>query len=79
MSDPVQCKHLRSPELPRRPGNVITVEIGQPLDRCTLRPPEHWGPRAPSVGRWLASGGSPLVLGLCLPKGCPHREAPGTR
>jgi hypothetical protein len=53
----------------RRPGNALNVEIGQPMDRCRLRPPSHW-PEG-MVGRWLASGGSALVLGVCCAARCP--------
>ena len=55
--------------LERRPGNALNVEIGQPMDRCRLRTPEHW--RGASAARWLASGGSPLVLGICSRGACP--------
>jgi len=63
--------------VPRRGGNVVTVEIGQPMTRCKMKLPEHWkhvgGPTAASSYRWLASGGSPLVLGLCS-ENCPMKE-----
>jgi hypothetical protein len=58
------CPYRIQPPLQRRPGNVICLEIAQPLARCTLRPPAHW-PEGSSVRRWLGSGGSPLVLGHC--------------
>ncbi len=76
------CPYRIQPPLQRRPGNVICLEISQPLARCTLRPPEHW-PEGASVLRWLGSGGSPLVLGHCSRqcalghhwcRDCGHRE-----
>lgn len=56
----------------RRPGNALNVEHVSPQDRCREQPPEHWPSSGPGVGRWLASGGSPLVLGTCRAGGCPR-------
>ena len=67
------CKNLIAPELLRRRANALNVEVGQPVPRCRLKTPEHWGDADPRAARWLLSGGSPLVLGLCTPNGCPHR------
>lgn len=70
------CAERIELDVERRPGNALNLEIGAPVPRCRLRPPEHWGDRAPSVSRWLRSGGSPLVLGHCECRGCPLlREA----
>jgi hypothetical protein len=52
-------------DLPRRPANALNVEVGTPLPRCRMKPPEHWGDKAPGAARWLASGGSSLVFGPC--------------
>jgi len=51
----------------RRPVNGLNIEIGEPQGRCRLRTPPHWGDADPRAARWLWSGGSPLVLGLCWP------------
>lgn len=63
------CPHRIQPALERRPGNALNLEIGAPAARCTMRKPKHWG----EVGalRWLGSGGSPLVFGVCSASGCP--------
>jgi hypothetical protein len=58
--------------VPARPANALNVEIGQPLTRCRLKTPEHWGHTDPRGARWLLSGGSPLVLGLCS-SNCPRQ------
>lgn len=55
----------------RRPGNALNVEVGCPADRCRMQPPGHWPAGGPGVARWLASGGSPLVLGACSDVTCP--------
>ena len=62
----------------RRPGNALNVEIGQALDRCAGKHPPEWKNRpgtTPSTRRWLASGGSPLVLGPCAFSDCPKIQA----
>lgn len=65
------CDARIQPALERRPGNALNVEIGLPSARCTLRTPDHW-PESVGAGRWLLSGGSPLVLGCCTRAGCPR-------
>jgi hypothetical protein len=65
------CPHRIALEVPRRPRNALNVEVGTPLPRCRLRPPTHWPEEAPSVTRWLLSGGSALMLGLCSCRACP--------
>lgn len=64
------CPHRIELTVPRRPGNVLNVEVGTPLPRCALRHPEHW-PEGSSALRWLGSGGSALVFGVCTPRNCP--------
>jgi hypothetical protein len=50
----------------RRPANALCVEIGAPAPRCINKRPEHWaGLGVNSSIRWLASGGSALVFGVC--------------
>lgn len=66
-----RCSHHIAPEVPRRRGNVVAVEVSRPSPRCTLRLPANWGPGAPSAGRWLFSGGDALVFGYCLENSCP--------
>lgn len=55
----------------RRPGNALNVEIGAPMPRCRCRTPDDWGGADPRARRWLASGGTPLMLGLCSAAACP--------
>jgi hypothetical protein len=57
------CPHRVVSETPRRPANALNVEVGTPSPRCALKVPKHWGDV--SSARWLFSGGSPLVLGVC--------------
>lgn len=67
------CLSRISPGIERRQANALNVEIGQPIPRCLNKIPEHWtGPAALGL-RWVASGGSPLVLGACQPNGCANR------
>jgi hypothetical protein len=65
------CRERVSLPLLPRPANALNVEIGQPLDRCRLKTPEHWGEADPRGARWLLSGGSALVLGTCEARACP--------
>lgn len=69
------CPHLITLRVERRPGNALNVEIGTPQPRCTLKPPEHWADisKDATVLRWLGSGGSPLVLGVCSGE-CPLKK-----
>lgn len=70
------CPHRIGLEVIRRPANALNIEMGGfgGCDRCKLKPPEEWGPNAPSVMRWLLSGGSPMVLGRCTPNNCPSTD-----
>lgn len=62
--------------MPRRPANALCIEIMEPMPHCTSKIPAHWTGRGASALRWLASGGSPLVLGRCSPN-CPRvKEEP---
>lgn len=63
------CRFRVEAPLERRPANALNLEIGQPAARCTLRYPEHWPDGM--VLRWLGSGGSPLVLGVCAGSALP--------
>lgn len=58
------CRCRLVPEVERRPGNALNIEIGQPQPRCIEKKPEHW-PESMSGLRWLASGGNWSVFGLC--------------
>lgn len=58
------CGSRVQPELERRPGNALNVEIGQPQARCLNKRPDHW-PEGMSSLRWVASGGEALVFGSC--------------
>lgn len=62
------CPNRIAPDVERRPGNALNVEIGAPIPRCKLRAPErHKGMEA----RWLLSGGSPFIFGACNRSACP--------
>ena len=65
------CTYKIELDVTRRPANALCVEIGTPLPRCTLKLPSHWTGTEASALRWLASGGSPLVLGPCSAS-CPR-------
>lgn len=65
------CPFYIQPELSRRPGNALNVELGLPLARCKLKIPKHWENSGVSAARWLMSGGSSLVLGVCT-NNCPN-------
>jgi hypothetical protein len=73
----VSCDQRIDLGVERRRANALNVEIGTPASRCKMKLPEHWkqigGPTAMSSSRWLASGGSPLVLGACS-SSCPMKE-----
>ncbi len=58
----------------RRPANSLNVEIGQPSPRCRLQTPEHWKGFDERATRWLLSGGSPFVLGVCSTCSCPKKN-----
>jgi hypothetical protein len=61
-----ECPHRIELELERRPGNALNVEIGAPAPRCINKRPDHWAKLGVNSSfRWLASGGSALVFGLC--------------
>jgi hypothetical protein len=70
------CRYRVELEVLRRRCNGLNVEIGIPIPRCRLKPPEEWPNGAVMVGRWLLSGGSPLVLGHCTPGNCPPEKDP---
>ena len=68
------CKYMVEADLPRRRGSCLCIEVGQPLPRCKLKLPDHWGGNVSAV-RWLWSGGSPFVFGICTPGICPKSES----
>lgn len=59
--------------VPPRRANALNLEVGQPMTRCRMRTPEHWGDADPGARRWIGSGGSLLVFGHCEPGACPLR------
>lgn len=63
---PHNCRFRVVPCIVERRANALCVEVGAwPQPRCTLKLPSHWTGKGASALRWLGSGGSPLVLGLC--------------
>ena len=74
------CCHRIQPDLVRRPANALNIEIGTPMARCILKKPENWEGKthpAYTATRWLGSGGSPLIFGVCSAN-CPmEREMLG--
>ena len=71
------CGARLVPDLERRPGNALNVEIGQARERCLDKSPAEWAGRGVSGVRWLGSGGSPLVFGVCspaCPRLCSHKD-----
>lgn len=68
---PKTCLALIELGTPARRANALNIEVGQPLPRCRCLTPEHWGTHDRLGTRWLASGGSALVFGLCSPSTCP--------
>lgn len=58
------CGNRIAPEVERRPGNALNLEIGTPQPRCSARSPDGRGLA------WILSGGSPLAYGLCSQGEC---------
>ncbi len=52
----------------------LSAAGAEPLTRCRLKLPDHWTGAGASSLRWLGSGGSPLVFGVCTPGNCPDRK-----
>jgi hypothetical protein len=69
-----RCPDRVSLPLAPRPANALNVEIGEPSPRCRQRTPVEWGEADPRAQRWLASGGSALVLGGCDCAACPRAK-----
>lgn len=59
--------------LERRPANALNIEIGTSPARCLNKRPEHWPSTASGI-RWIASGGSAMVFGICSAD-CPLKSA----
>jgi len=61
---------------PRRPGNVVCVEVFMSgIPRCTCKVPDRW-PEGMAL-RWIGSGGSPYVFEHCRPGSescCPEKN-----
>ena len=52
------CDSRQCLGIERRPGNALNIEIGTPLARCTLQPPDGRGTtKDGSTLDWLRSGG----------------------
>jgi hypothetical protein len=66
------CKAMTHPTLERRPGNALNVEIGAPLARCLLQPPDGRGvTKDGSTYDYLRNGGSVLAYAVCERGTCP--------
>lgn len=63
-----RCPDARQPELERRPGNALNVEIGTPQRRCVRMSPDGRG------AAWLLSGGSLLAYGPCSSAACARKQ-----
>jgi hypothetical protein len=70
------CRYQIGMDVPRRPANALCIEVGTPATRCTMKPPENWKGTGVGAVRWLGSGGSPLVFGVCSAD-CPLDDDPG--
>jgi hypothetical protein len=68
------CPSRVAPDVPRRGGNGLNVEVGAPLPRCLEKSPDGRGLV------WWMSGGSVLAYGHCRQHGCPRcdRQSPPT-
>lgn len=67
------CPHRLKPDALPLQRNALRVEIFTPESRCILKMPEHWPEGAKKLGglRWIMSGGSAFVFGVCTPNRCP--------
>lgn len=62
----VECQYYIKPvNVEKRPVNGLNVELMAPSARCFLKTPSNWDKEKGIATRWLFSGGSPLVFGLC--------------
>ena len=67
------CKFRREMCIERRPGNALNVEIGTPMPRCMLKPPDGRGvTKDGGTLDWLRSGGKEMDYGVCCAVGCPE-------
>lgn len=66
------CRSRREQRIERRPGNALNIEIGTPMARCLLQPPDGRGvTKDGGTLDWLRSGGSELDYGACCAESCP--------
>lgn len=68
------CPHRIALSVERRPANALNMEIGTPQPRCRCLTPDEWGADDPRAVKWIRSGGSALVLGVCSARACPMPE-----
>lgn len=70
-----KCDARREQRIERRPGNALNVEIGTPMPRCMLQPPDGRGvTKDGGTFDWLRSGGSELDYGACCAANCPKAD-----
>lgn len=68
------CHDCHRPNIERRPGNALNVEIGTPLPRCLQKPPDGRGVTCDGgTLDYLRSGGSVLAYGVCAESSCPQK------
>jgi hypothetical protein len=70
------CKFTVTPvngsEMNHPGGTAFRIEVVSPATRCMLKTPEHW-PKNATALRWIRSGGSAMVLGVC-DRNCPETK-----
>lgn len=70
------CGARKEQRVERRPGNALNVEIGTPMPRCMLQPPDGRGvTKDGGTLDWLRSGGNEIAYGVCCAANCPKLSA----
>ena len=68
---PETCAAYVAMGVPARKANALNIEVGQAQARCRCLTPEEWGAMDRRGVRWLMSGGTSLIFGLCSRPTCP--------
>ena len=69
-TDKTKCGYFVKTSWDGLQENALRIETFHPSDRCRAKTPKEWNGVDPTARRWLNSGGSPYVLGLCT-SNCP--------